>query len=58
MKGCCKDLLRMLKVLTNSTHNRVSAQKMLDIITVLLVYYRCANDAFFHSALPLEENDT
>lgn len=49
MKGCCKDLLRMLKVLTNYTYNIVSAQKMLDIIT-LLVYYRCTNDAFFRPA--------
>lgn len=33
-------------MLTNYTYNIVS---MLDIITILLVYYRYTNDAFFHS---------
>lgn len=43
----------MLKMLTNYTYNIVS---MLDIITILLVYYRYTNDALsFH--LTLEKND-
>ena len=33
MKGCCKYLLRMLKVLTNYTYNIVSAQKIPAIVS-------------------------
>lgn len=42
-KGCCKDLLRGLKVLMNYAYYIVSAQKMLAITIMLLVFYRCSN---------------